>query len=301
MHAICYSSWLIYMRNASKLLVAVFSLFIALSLIYVISLPRWEKPHLPSYETRKISNVKSVNVTVLIDNNPYGNLSSPWGISLYIETENLTILFDAGPSPEALKANSEKLGIDLASLDIVVISHEHADHILGLSYIAELNRNLTVYIPRHMSGSCKAWIRSLGFNISEVEDTTVISCGVAVIGELYGPPYEQALAINVKDLGLIVFVGCSHPGVDEIVAKAKEDLNSKPYAVIGGFHLSGASEEKMENIAKNLIKIGLKKIYPIHCSGGAFRRLLREKYPVVYGDGHVGLRVTFQEIKEEYN
>ncbi|RLG94430.1 hypothetical protein DRO37_05655 [Candidatus Bathyarchaeota archaeon] len=152
-----------------------------------------------------------------------------------------------------------------------------------------------------MSGSCKAWIRSLGFNISEVEDTTVISCGVAVIGELYGPPYEQALAINVKDLGLIVFVGCSHPGVDEIVAKAKEDLNSKPYAVIGGFHLSGASEEKMENIAKNLIKIGLKKIYPIHCSGGAFRRLLREKYPVVYGDGHVGLRVTFQEIKEEYN
>ena len=301
MHAICYSSWLIYMRNASKLLVAVFSLFIALSLIYVISLPRWEKPHLPSYETRKISNVKSVNVTVLIDNNPYGNLSSPWGISLYIETENLTILFDAGPSPEALKANSEKLGIDLASLDIVVISHEHADHILGLSYIAELNKNLTVYVPRHMSGSCKAWIRSLGFNVSEVEDTTVISSGVAVIGELYGPPYEQALAINVKDLGLIVFVGCSHPGVDKIVAKAKEDLDSKPYAVIGGFHLSGVSEEKMKNIAKNLLKTGLEKIYPIHCSGGAFRRLLREKYPEAYRDGHVGLRVTFQEMREEYN
>jgi len=289
------------MRNTNKLLVAVFSLFITLSLIYVISLPRWQKQYLPSYETRKIGNVKSVNVTVLIDNNPYGNLSSPWGISLYIETENLTILFDAGPSPEALKANSEKLSIDLASLDIVVISHEHADHILGLSYIAELNKNLTVYVPRHMSGSCKAWIRSLGFNVSEVEDTTVISSGVAVIGELYGPPYEQALAINVKDLGLIVFVGCSHPGVDKIVAKAKEDLDSKPYAVIGGFHLSGASEEKMKNIAKNLLKTGLEKIYPIHCSGGAFRRLLREKYPEAYGDGHVGLRVTFQEMREEYN
>ena len=301
MHAICYSSWLIYMRNANKLLMAIFSLFIVLSLIYVISLPRWEKPHPTNYEIRKIGKVKSVTVTVLIDNNPYGNLSSPWGISLYIETENLTILFDAGPSPEALKANSERLGIDLASLDIVVISHEHADHILGLSYIAELNKNLTVYVPRHMSGSCKAWIRSLGFNISEVEDTTVISRGVAVIGELYGPPYEQALAINVKDLGLIVFVGCSHPGVDKIVAKAKEDLNSKPYAVIGGFHLSGAGEEKMENIAKNLLKIGLEKIYPIHCSGGAFRRLLREKYPEAYGDGHVGLRVTFQEIREEHN
>jgi len=294
-------NWLIYMRNANKLLVAIFSLFIALSLIYVISLPRWEKPRLPSYKTRKIGNVKSVNVTVLIDNNPYGNLSSPWGISLYIETENLTILFDAGSSPEALKANSEKLGIDLASLNIVVISHEHADHTLGLSYIAELNRNLTVYVPRHMSGSRKAWIRSLGFNISEVEDTTVISCGVAVIGELYGPPYEQALAINVKNLGLIVFVGCSHPGVDKIVAKAKEDLNSKPYAVIGGFHLSGASEEKMKSIANNLLKIGLKKIYPIHCSGAAFRKLLREKYPEAYGDGHVGLRVTFQEIREEHN
>ena len=289
------------MRNTDKLLVAVFSLLIALSLIYVISLPRWQKQYLPSYETRKIGNVKSLNVTVLIDNNPYGNLSSPWGISLYIETENLTILFDAGPSPEALRANSEKLSIDLASLDIVVISHEHADHILGLSYIAELNKNLTVYVPRHMSGSCKAWIRSLGFNVSEVEDTTVISSGVAVIGELYGPPYEQALAINVKNLGLIVFVGCSHPGVDKIVAKAKEDLNSKPYAVIGGFHLSGASEEKMKSIANNLLNIGLKKIYPIHCSGAAFRKLLKEKYPEAYGDGHVGLRVTFQEIREEHN
>ncbi|RLF13813.1 MAG: hypothetical protein DRJ66_07160, partial [Thermoprotei archaeon] len=104
----------------------------------------------------------------------------------------------------------------------------------------------------------------------------VIAKGVAVIGELYGPPYEQALAVNVKGRGLVIFVGCSHPGVDNIVKKAVSDLNEKPYIVIGGFHLVGASEDRIASVANSLIKLGLKKIYPMHCSGDSIRGYIRK-------------------------
>ena len=240
-----------------------------------------------------IGSVESVEINILVDNNPNSDLKSPWGISIYIRTQNLSILFDAGPDPNALKENSKELGIDLSNLDLAVISHEHGDHIRGLEYISEVNKNLTVFIPAHMSESCKNWIKSLGFKVIEVKDTTLISEGIAIVGELYGPPYEQALAINVKNLGLIVLVGCSHPGVDKIVSKAEKELSQNPYAVIGGFHLSEASLNKIRDIAKALNKTGLKRIYPVHCSGEDFREFLRENYPEVYGDGKVGLKVFF--------
>ena len=282
------------MKNLNVALTVTLLLVSALSLYFLFS-PICEG--ISSIYKIKIGYVEYVNVTVLVDNNPYSDLISPWGISLYLEAEDLRILFDTGPSSEALRINAERLGINLRLLDFIVISHEHGDHVLGLEYIAELNRNLTVYVPKHMSVSCKVWIKNLGFKVLEMDATGVIDEGVAIIGELYGPPYEQALAVNVKGIGLIILVGCSHPGVDKIVVKAADDLNCEPYAVIGGFHLSGASREKMKSIAKNLMESGLKKVYPIHCSGEGFRRLFEEEYHEAYGDGHVGLMLSFSEVR----
>jgi len=279
------------MRKVLKATLLLFSVLIVVGALY-----SWvhEEGHTKSeLKISGIGSVESVEINILVDNNPNSDLKSPWGISIYIRTRNLSILFDAGPDSNALKENSKKLSIDLSNLDLAVISHEHGDHIRGLEYISEVNKNLTVFIPAHMSESCKNWIKSLGFKVIEVKDTTLISEGIAIVGELYGPPYEQALAINVKNLGLIVLVGCSHPGVDKIVSKAEKDLSQNPYALIGGFHLSGASLNKIRDVARALIKTGLKRIYPIHCSGEDFRRFLRENYPEVYGDGRVGLKISF--------
>lgn len=242
--------------------------------------------------------VSYLEAIVVVDNNPGNNsLRTAWGISMYIKADNLTILFDAGPDPTVLKENAKKLGLDLSKIDFIVISHEHGDHIGGLKYIAEImgDKPIKVYVPKHMAGGAKKWIRELGFNVIEIDRTTVITKGVAVIGELYGPPYEQALAVNVKGRGLVIFVGCSHPGADNIVKKAVSDLNEKPYIIIGGFHLVGASEDRIASVANSLVKLGLKKIYPIHCSGDGIRRYISEKYPEIYGDGGVGLKIIIKE------
>ena len=109
-----------------------------------------------------------------------------------------------------------------------------------------------------------------------------------MIGWLYGPPAEEALAINVEGRGLVILVGCSHPGVANIVAKAKNDLGVKPYLVLGGFHMMGASESGCRETVKRLIELGVERIAPIHCSGDMIRSILEEEYPQNWLKCHVG-------------
>ncbi|RLG60398.1 MBL fold metallo-hydrolase [Candidatus Geothermarchaeota archaeon] len=244
-----------------------------------------------------LKSVDYAEVLILIDNNRNNeNLKAPWGISILVRTPFNIVLFDVGPDPADLKYNSKILGIDLALIDFVVISHEHWDHIGGLRYFAELKKRIAVYVPAHMSLTSKSWIRKMNFSLIEVDRTTTLAPGVAIIGEVYGPPYEQALAVNVRNLGLIIIVGCSHPGVEKFVEKAVEDFNLRPYAVIGGFHLTGASINKLNDTIKKLIDLGVRRIFPIHCSGERIRDLLRTKWSEYYGDGHVGLKLMFKKL-----
>jgi 7,8-dihydropterin-6-yl-methyl-4-(beta-D-ribofuranosyl)aminobenzene 5'-phosphate synthase len=129
-------------------------------------------------------------------------------------------------------------------------------------------------------------------NVIKINETTIIQRGFAIIGELYGPPYEQALAVNVKDVGLVTFVGCSHPGVDNIIEKATNDLGIATYMVIGGFHMGAATEQQIDNTIENLIELGVKRIFPIHCSGDLIRQYMAVHYPQYYGQGNVGFQMT---------
>jgi len=234
-----------------------------------------------------------VEIIVLVDNNPNPqrpDLKTVWGISMLVKFGNTTILFDTGPSPQILKYNCKALGVNLSELTFVVLSHEHGDHIGGLSYVAEVKPKVKVYVPSKMSNYVKEWIKSLNLTLIEVRDSIVITKGVVVIGQLYGPPWEQALAINISR-GLVILVGCSHPGVENIVAKAVKELGTKPYLVIGGFHMSSRSREDCERTVKNLLKLGIRLIAPIHCSGDTIRKLLDEKYNEYYLRAYIGTKV----------
>lgn len=240
-------------------------------------------------------SIDAVEITVLVDNNANGSLQSPWGVSMLIETNNSTILMDAGGDPNALGNNSVALGKDLKLVDYVVLSHEHADHYWGLPYVAQVNPGLTVYVPISMSTRVKTDIINWGFNIVEINETTTLSPGIAIIGQLSGPPFEQALTVNVKNVGLVTTVGCSHPGVENIVGKAVEDFQIDPYLVMGGFHLNYAPEAKIKNTVTTLLDLGVDKIYPIHCSGDRIRSYLANNFPENYGEGAVGTHIVIDQ------
>lgn len=214
--------------------------------------------------------VERVSIIVLVDNcdDPLHRCISIWGLSLYVECNGVKVLFDTGSNPEILAHNAKVMGVNLARLDAIILSHEHSDHIGGLSVVAEANKDVPVYIPKGMSYLTKHSIRSLGFKrVIEVERTISIARNVIVIGHIYGPPYEQALVVNLSDYGLVVFVGCSHPGIVRIVEKATRDLKVQVYAVIGGLHLEGKLYSEINGTMELLKTLGVKVVIPLHCSG----------------------------------
>ncbi len=246
--------------------------------------------------SRVMSIVERIRIVVLVDNHadPKRRCLSAWGLSLYIETDSARILFDTGPDPELLLHNAKAMGIDLAKLNAVVISHEHGDHVGGLEAIAELNKSIPIYIPSGMSFFSKRWIRSLGFeHVIEVSNTTLIAPGIAIVGQLYGPPYEQALAIDLAGRGLVIVVGCSHPGIVQIAEKAARDLGEKPYAVIGGLHLAGAPRSEVLDIMEDLKKLGIQIVMPLHCSGDTAMDIASELFGFNESvEGHVCSQIT---------
>ncbi len=238
-----------------------------------------------------------VFIAILVDNDPYApGLKTAWGISVYVEAYGRRILFDTGPSPDVLKYNSEKLGIDLSKLDAVVISHEHGDHVGGLPYVAKVAGKVLTYIPQGATLALWNMVARLGLKPVVVTSSTEIFPDIYVIGPLYGPPAEEALAINTK-YGLVIIVGCSHPGVVNFVRKAMEVTHEKPYIVIGGFHLIGEEHSKVREVADELVSLGVKKICPTHCSGEYIKEYLREKYPNIYLRCGVGYELLLKNVR----
>lgn len=237
-----------------------------------------------------------VKLTVLADNrgNPHDeSLKSTWGLSILVETRKATILFDADTEPSILENNTRRLDAGLEDVDCVVLSHEHRDHVGGLEYFAKVNRHAPVYAPMHASRDLYKRLGELGFTSIGVEESMEISEGVSIVGELEGPPYEEALAVNVEGLGLIVLVGCSHPGVDMIVEKAIRDLGVKPHAVIGGFHLWKSKRWEVERTVSRLLSLGVETIYPMHCSGDTVRSVVRALRPSALGEAYTGSIIEF--------
>ena len=247
-----------------------------------------------------INSVEFVRITVVIDNNANGSLKAPWGVSMLVETPYNKILFDTGPNKYDLEANAQSLGVSIDDIDFIVISHEHGDHVDGLGYYdnrtnSQINPNLEVYIPSGMSYGTKTTIEFLGLVLNEINSTTILGNGLSIIGQLYGPPYEHALAVNVTGVGLVILVGCSHPGVTNIVKKAVEDLNTTPYAVLGGFHESMSSEQEIITLIESLQNLSLSQIYPFHCSGDLIRSYLQSNHPEMYREVCVGSTIFFSE------
>lgn len=232
-------------------------------------------------------------------------LGSEHGLSLYVETRRHRLLFDTGAS--ALFAeNAAKMGIDLAKIDTVVISHGHIDHGGGLKTFMGLNGEAKIYLSvkafdGHYSarpGGEKAYI---GLDKALLPDGRFVFVGerhavddelemfssaagqqgpaadrnlFALSGNEFVPDdfsHEQNLILREGDKSVLL-TGCAHTGVVGIVGRFRAMTGRWPDCVIGGFHLyrlaedSDGSSAVIREIGERLAGTGA-RFFTCHCTG----------------------------------
>lgn len=241
-------------------------------------------------------------ITVLYD--AFGKTSTmekDWGYAAFIEYDGKRILFDTGNNPEILAQNAKAKGVDLTKLDFVVMSHRHSDHVGGLTYVLKVNPGVKIYAPkegfgvfgsdlpssfyrkdaslppeqRYYDGAPpeimrfgSAWpganFQLVDKNLEITPDIHLISLVSDKLGTL--ELHELSLAINTPE-GIVIVVGCSHPGIDKIV-EAASAINPQIHLIVGGFHLVVSSDSDIENIVTALHdKFKVEYVAPGHCTG----------------------------------
>ena len=193
-----------------------------------------------------LGSVEELRILPLVDAEAASGLLAEHGISYLLVADGRAILFDLGLGAgrrSTLQRNAQQLGVDLAAIDMVVISHAHPDHCGGprawlrRSFdLPEQVRNgipVRTPIPMHhptvkSEFSCRP---------------TVLAPGIATTGPiarqlfLLGWTPEQALIVNVRGKGIVVIVGCGHQGVARLISRVRRLTEEPIYAVIGGLHL----------------------------------------------------------------
>jgi len=230
--------------------------------------------------------------TIVYDNNGYDErLQTQWGFACWVETEDVTVLFDTGGDGAILLSNLSKLGLDPAEIDAVVLSHIHGDHTGGLGALLGTGVKPTVYVPTSFPAAFKKDVRALT-DVVEVTGSVEIASDIHSTGEVSGGIIEQALAVESED-GLVVVTGCAHPGVDKMVRRAKEGIGGDIALVMGGFHLGSASRSRIDRIIANFREMGVQRVAPCHCTGDGARRMFSDAFGEDYVSAGVGWSMTF--------
>lgn len=266
-------------------------------------------------------------ITVLYD--AFGKtpvMQKDWGYSALVEYDGKRILFDTGNNPEILEQNAKAKGVDLSKLDFVVVSHRNGDHIGGLPYLLKVNPTVKIYAPKESFGIFGADLPGTFYrkdpslaqeqryyegnppeimrfgsawptaNFQLIDKNTEIAPDIHLITLVSDKPgtlelRELSLAINTPE-GIVIVVGCSHPGVDKIVTAAGT-INPRIRLVAGGFHLVVTSDADIEKIVTALHDtFKVKYVAPGHCTGEPAFAALRK----AFGDRYLyaGLGTTFE-------
>jgi len=251
----------------------------------------------------------------LVDNRAIAsNWQSVHGLSLYVETDKHRLLFDLGPQ-HALIDNANEAGIDLNTIDLVILSHGHDDHGGGLGYFLEMNNHAPIYVRRHAfdhhySIQKNGQPREISLDSKlAIFDRFIITDDAYEIDEelLLFPTilnnkstlasnknlfqmsnyglisddfnHEQHLIIRAKE-GDVLICGCAHGGIVSILESAKMILNRYPKYVFGGFHLGSRTGLKTQvddiiALARALLKTGT-HFYTCHCTGYEGYQIMKE-------------------------
>ena len=240
---------------------------------------------------------EQITLTVLYDNTvAHAGVQSDWGFACLVEGTASTVLFDTGTEGSILSHNAEALGVDLAKVEVVVLSHEHRDHTGGLERVLRTNPKVVVYHPASFSGKFIDWLDRSGARAVAVDEPVTIGPDLFLTGQLGSAIKEQALIVKTAD-GLVVVTGCSHPGIVAIVARTSA-LHAEPIdAVVGGFHLMQHSDAATRQVIARLRELGVRRCGPCHCTGERQIELFRQAFGEAFVPMGVGRVLRFQSIR----
>lgn len=231
---------------------------------------------------------KARKITILYNNYVYKTgCTSDWGFSCIIDLNGKSLLFDTGTKEKIFFHNVDELCVDLSRVDKVIVSHNHGDHTGSLMGFLKKNNKVRVYMPYSTSSNFLEKIRNTGAKVLNEKDPVDMGNGYYLTGELGKEIGEQSLILDTPK-GLVVVTGCSHPGIVDIVKRAKEIGKKDIYLVVGGFHLMRHSESAVKEIIQEFRNLGVQKVSATHCTGDKAIELFREAYGNDYVAAGVG-------------
>ena len=218
-----------------------------------------------------------MKLCVIVDNYcAREDLKEDWGFSVLLDEQ---LLFDSGWHAEIFAHNLKTLNVDFSKLKDIVISHEHYDHAGGLEYLAAKKLTANLHFSKYHIEQDLADFRIL----SETDDHTKIWL-TREFSFVYkdNQMTEHALVIKTEK-GYSLLCGCSHAGIVEMIAAAKEYFSIDSfYLVAGGFHLKDKNEVEIREIIKEFRHMNIKNVAPTHCSGSLAMKLFCREYQKNY-------------------
>ena len=278
--------------------------------------------------------IERLQITVLADNTAGGRgLLAEHGLAYWLEADGRKILFDTGQGM-VLGHNADVLGIDLASVDDLVLSHGHFDHVGGLGSVVDARPDVPVFLhpgahdakfvrvrggagrPNGVPDNCAERLRSIASQVRQTCGPVEVASDLWITGEIprrtefedVGGPFFRDAACESPDpivddqamyiksvLGIVVILGCCHAGVVNTLDYVAElSGESRIHAVIGGMHLVRASPERLSLTREALQRYGIRCIIPGHCTGREASGRLWDWFPRECKECRTGSRFLFE-------
>ncbi len=260
-----------------------------------------------------------IRITVLVENSVHApGLKAEHGLAWHIQSGAHQVLFDTGQT-NLLLENAGKLGLPLAHLDAIVLSHGHYDHTGGLAAACGSSPHAKIFLhpaaretkfsvqagdrPRYIGlpETSRAVLGGRADRIVETRACTEVVPRLFVTGEIprhtsyedvggrffldaacaHADPLrdDQAMFFDTAQ-GLVVLLGCAHAGVVNTLDYIQSLVPNRPFrAVLGGIHLLNAPPERLNTTIEALRRWKIPLLVPTHCTGAAAVARLWESFP----------------------